>query len=196
MTVDPRDCAADHPIDKTHPHCIGFVWTDAGACGEGAPTPVTRWINQTPIGDCRQPLRRMLADRMRIQTCVTNPPYGYAITARHDGTAAIQAASTASAIGFRTLSVPFEPVRAPRICHWLPMRCHVRAVFSATDRRRQRTLAAVLGVLLTSSALSRAAIGLKSLPRDHSRRPSPVRTASGFSRTIASPLVTMLLVFV
>jgi hypothetical protein len=75
MTADPRGCAADHPIDKTHPHCIGFVWTDAGACGEGAPTPVTRWINEIHIGDCRQLLRRMLADRVHIQTCVTSPPY-------------------------------------------------------------------------------------------------------------------------
>lgn len=33
------------------------------------------WLNKTHIGDCRELLKRMAADGVRVQTCVTSPPY-------------------------------------------------------------------------------------------------------------------------
>jgi DNA modification methylase len=36
---------------------------------------VTGWINKTHVGDCRELLRQMAADGVRVQTCVTSPPY-------------------------------------------------------------------------------------------------------------------------
>lgn len=33
------------------------------------------WLNKTHVGDCRELLRRMAADGVRVQTCVTSPPY-------------------------------------------------------------------------------------------------------------------------
>lgn len=33
------------------------------------------WLNRTHIGDCRDLLVRMAADGVRVQTCVTSPPY-------------------------------------------------------------------------------------------------------------------------
>jgi DNA modification methylase len=33
------------------------------------------WINKTHVGDCRQLLSRMLAEGVRVQSCVTSPPY-------------------------------------------------------------------------------------------------------------------------
>lgn len=33
------------------------------------------WLNRTHIGDCRQLLRQMAADGVKVQTCVTSPPY-------------------------------------------------------------------------------------------------------------------------
>ncbi len=32
-------------------------------------------LNQCYFGDCREAMRRMIADGMRVQTCVTSPPY-------------------------------------------------------------------------------------------------------------------------
>ncbi len=46
------------------------------------------WLNRTHIGDCRELLERMAADGVRVQTCVTSPPY-CATTARRVGPAAI-----------------------------------------------------------------------------------------------------------
>ncbi len=34
-----------------------------------------RWLDQTHAGDCLGLLQRMCADRVRVQTCVTSPPY-------------------------------------------------------------------------------------------------------------------------
>lgn len=34
-----------------------------------------RWLNQTHVGDCRQLLRQMSVDGVRVQMCVTSPPY-------------------------------------------------------------------------------------------------------------------------
>jgi DNA modification methylase len=42
------------------------------------------WLNQTHVGDCRELLRQMAADGVRVQTCITSPPY-YAL--RDYGTA-------------------------------------------------------------------------------------------------------------
>lgn len=36
---------------------------------------MTDWLNKTHIGDCRELLARMAADGVRVQTCVTSPPY-------------------------------------------------------------------------------------------------------------------------
>jgi DNA modification methylase len=36
---------------------------------------VTGWLNETHVGDCRDLLKRMMADGVRVQTCVTSPPY-------------------------------------------------------------------------------------------------------------------------
>jgi DNA modification methylase len=36
---------------------------------------MTDWLNQTHVGDCRELLPRMAADGVRVQTCVTSPPY-------------------------------------------------------------------------------------------------------------------------
>jgi hypothetical protein len=33
------------------------------------------WIDQTHVGDCRELLAQMIADGMRVQTCITSPPY-------------------------------------------------------------------------------------------------------------------------
>jgi DNA modification methylase len=33
------------------------------------------WINRTHVGDCRDLLREMAADGVRVQTCITSPPY-------------------------------------------------------------------------------------------------------------------------
>jgi DNA modification methylase len=33
------------------------------------------WLNKTHVGDCRELLGRMAADGVRVQTCVTSPPY-------------------------------------------------------------------------------------------------------------------------
>ena len=33
------------------------------------------WVNRTHVGDCRAVLRAMAADGVRVQTCVTSPPY-------------------------------------------------------------------------------------------------------------------------
>jgi DNA modification methylase len=33
------------------------------------------WLNRTHIGDCRELMRRMAADGVKAQTCVTSPPY-------------------------------------------------------------------------------------------------------------------------
>lgn len=34
-----------------------------------------KYINQTIIGDCREVLEGMVADGVRVQTCITSPPY-------------------------------------------------------------------------------------------------------------------------
>lgn len=36
---------------------------------------MTDWLNRTHVGDCRDLLPRMIADGVRVQTCVTSPPY-------------------------------------------------------------------------------------------------------------------------
>ena len=33
------------------------------------------WLNRTHVGDCRELLKQMAADGVRVQTCVTSPPY-------------------------------------------------------------------------------------------------------------------------
>jgi DNA modification methylase len=33
------------------------------------------WLNKTHVGDCRELLRKMADDGVRVQTCVTSPPY-------------------------------------------------------------------------------------------------------------------------
>jgi DNA modification methylase len=33
------------------------------------------WLNRTHVGDCRDLLARMASDGVRVQTCVTSPPY-------------------------------------------------------------------------------------------------------------------------
>jgi DNA modification methylase len=33
------------------------------------------WLNKTHVGDCRELLTKMAADGVRVQTCVTSPPY-------------------------------------------------------------------------------------------------------------------------
>jgi DNA modification methylase len=33
------------------------------------------WLNRTHVGDCRELLKEMAADGVRVQTCVTSPPY-------------------------------------------------------------------------------------------------------------------------
>lgn len=43
-----------------------------------------KWINRTHAGDCRQLLGKMIADGVRVQACITSPPY-YAL--RDYGTA-------------------------------------------------------------------------------------------------------------
>jgi site-specific DNA-methyltransferase (cytosine-N4-specific) len=35
----------------------------------------TDWLDRTHVGDCRDVLRRMQRDGVRVQTCVTSPPY-------------------------------------------------------------------------------------------------------------------------
>lgn len=37
--------------------------------------PASRWLDQTHAGDCLDLLERMRSDGMRVQTCVTSPPY-------------------------------------------------------------------------------------------------------------------------
>jgi len=37
--------------------------------------PTGEWINKTHIGDCRDLLRLMNADGLKVQTCITSPPY-------------------------------------------------------------------------------------------------------------------------
>jgi len=37
--------------------------------------PMGDWLNRTHIGDCRELLAQMTADGVRVQTCVTSPPY-------------------------------------------------------------------------------------------------------------------------
>jgi DNA modification methylase len=32
-------------------------------------------LNRCEIGDCREVLRRMIADGVNVQMCVTSPPY-------------------------------------------------------------------------------------------------------------------------
>jgi DNA modification methylase len=36
---------------------------------------MSMWVNKTHVGDCRLLLARMAADGVRVQTCVTSPPY-------------------------------------------------------------------------------------------------------------------------
>src|SRR5581483_5807469 len=36
---------------------------------------MTEWLNRTHVGDCRDLLGRMATDGVRVQTCVTSPPY-------------------------------------------------------------------------------------------------------------------------
>ena len=36
---------------------------------------VTDWINHTHLGDCRELLKCMIADGVRVQACITSPPY-------------------------------------------------------------------------------------------------------------------------
>lgn len=36
---------------------------------------MTDWLNKTHIGDCRELLAWMVADGVRVQTCITSPPY-------------------------------------------------------------------------------------------------------------------------
>lgn len=36
---------------------------------------MTIWLNKTHVGDCRALLAAMVADGVRVQTCVTSPPY-------------------------------------------------------------------------------------------------------------------------
>lgn len=36
---------------------------------------MTGWINKTHVGDCRALLKRMANDGVKVQTCVTSPPY-------------------------------------------------------------------------------------------------------------------------
>lgn len=33
------------------------------------------WLNKTHVGDCRDLMRRMVADGVKVQTCVSSPPY-------------------------------------------------------------------------------------------------------------------------
>ena len=37
--------------------------------------PTDQWINKTHIGDCRDLLRLMNSDGLKVQTCITSPPY-------------------------------------------------------------------------------------------------------------------------
>lgn len=36
---------------------------------------MTDWLNKTHVGDCRDLLRKMAEDGVKVQTCVTSPPY-------------------------------------------------------------------------------------------------------------------------
>lgn len=36
---------------------------------------MSNWINRVYIGDCRDGMRQMIADGVKVQTCVTSPPY-------------------------------------------------------------------------------------------------------------------------
>lgn len=36
---------------------------------------MTDWLNQVHVGDCRQLMRQMIADGVKVQTIVTSPPY-------------------------------------------------------------------------------------------------------------------------
>src|ERR1039458_975720 len=36
---------------------------------------ISGWLNRTHVGDCRALLAAMVADGVRVQTCVTSPPY-------------------------------------------------------------------------------------------------------------------------
>lgn len=36
---------------------------------------MTSWLNKTHVGDCRALLKRMANDGVKVQTCVTSPPY-------------------------------------------------------------------------------------------------------------------------
>ena len=38
-------------------------------------SPARRWLDQTHSGDCLDLLRRMHADSVQVQTCITSPPY-------------------------------------------------------------------------------------------------------------------------
>ncbi|HEV8364604.1 MAG TPA: site-specific DNA-methyltransferase [Gemmatimonadaceae bacterium] len=44
-------------------------------CGDVTACDARAWIDRTHVGDCRQLLQRMSADGVRVQTCVTSPPY-------------------------------------------------------------------------------------------------------------------------
>ena len=39
------------------------------------PPSSNQWLNRTHVGDCRVLLRQMAADGVRVQMCVTSPPY-------------------------------------------------------------------------------------------------------------------------
>src|SRR5882672_2048880 len=36
---------------------------------------MSTWLNRTHVGDCRELLTRMATDGVRVQMCVTSPPY-------------------------------------------------------------------------------------------------------------------------
>src|SRR6185437_6825179 len=36
---------------------------------------MTDWLNRTHVGDCRELLEQMAGDGVRVQVCVTSPPY-------------------------------------------------------------------------------------------------------------------------
>ncbi len=41
----------------------------------GPPSDAAHWLDRTHAGDCRQLLKRMHGDGVRVQMCVTSPPY-------------------------------------------------------------------------------------------------------------------------
>lgn len=42
---------------------------------KGPAADAAHWLDRTHAGDCRQLLKRMHKDGMRVQMCVTSPPY-------------------------------------------------------------------------------------------------------------------------